>query len=94
MTVPEDFTGFEVAGTDGTWQPAEFAFGGMDGKQNTIVLCSKKVPRPVAARYGWYNYGPVTVYGKNGLPLAPFRTDSFEKDGSTEHAEIQQIMTV
>ena len=73
VTVPEDFTSFEVAGNDGAWQPAKFALGGSDGKLNQIVLCSEKVQRPVAARYGWYNYGPVTIYGKNGLPLCPFQ---------------------
>lgn len=72
ITVGDDFTGFEVAGSDDVWYPAQFAFGGTDGKQNTIVLCSEKVKHPVSARYGWYNYGPVTVYGKNGLPLCPF----------------------
>lgn len=94
-TVSPDFTGFEVCGSDGVWYPAEFALGGTEGKLNTIVLCSKKVSRPVAARYGWYNYGPVTIYGKNGLPLCPFRTNA-ETAGSekSDHAKIQQIMTV
>ncbi len=93
--VSEEFTGFEVCGDDGIWYPAEFALGGSDGKQNTIVLCSKKVSRPVAARYGWYNYGPVTIYGKNGLPLCPFRTNANEAGSEkTDHAKIQQIMTV
>lgn len=92
--VSSDFTGFEVCGSDGVWFPAEFALGGSDGKQNTIVVCSKKVSRPVAARYGWYNYGPVTIYGKNGLPLCPFRTNPESSKGSSEHAKIQQIMTV
>lgn len=92
--VNSDFTGFEVCGSDGVWYPAAFALGGSDGKQNTIVVCSKKVCRPVAARYGWYNYGPVTIYGKNGLPLCPFRTNPESGKGSTEHAKIQQIMTV
>ena len=93
-SVAPDFTGFEIAGSDGVWYPAEFAFGGTDGKQNTIVLCNKKVSRPVAARYGWYNYGPVTVYGKNGLPLCPFQTGKIKSEGSDQHAKIQQIMTV
>ena len=92
--VPEDFTGFEIAGCDGVYYPAEFAFGGTDGKLNTITLMSKKVEEPRFARYAWYNYGPATVFGKNGLPLAPFRTSSADSQAATEHAEIQQIMTV
>ena len=100
-TVSPDFTGFEIAGNDGVWYPAKFALGGTDGKLNTIVLCSDKVARPVAARYGWYNYGPVTIYGKNGLPLCPFRitaagnnSNAAGKSDDTGHAKIQQIMTV
>lgn len=73
-SVPEDFTGFEIAGDDKVFYPAEYAFCGTDGKQNCIRLFSKKVKNPVFARYGWFNYGPVTVFGKNGLPLAPFST--------------------
>lgn len=91
--VPSDFTGFEVAGIDGVYYPAKFAFGGTDSHLNTIILCSCKVPQPVFARYAWYNYGPSPVFGKNGLPLSPFRTS--QNDGATanQHAEIQQIMT-
>ena len=94
ITVSEEFTGFEIAGSDGVWYPATFAFGGTDGKQNTIVLCSKKVSRPVAARYGWFNYGPVTIYGKNKLPLCPFQVGTVKTEGNDQHAKIQQIMTV
>ena len=94
-TVSPDFTGFEVCGSNGIWFPAEFALNGAEGKQNSIVVCSKKVSKPVAARYGWYNYGPVTIYGKNGLPLCPFRTNANDAvSEKTDHAKIQQIMTV
>ncbi len=94
FSVSPDFTGFELAGSDGIWYPAQFAFCGSDGKQNQIILCSKKVKRPVAARYGWYNYGPVTIYGKNGIPLCPFQTQEFLDGTADSHAKIQQIMTV
>lgn len=91
--VPDDFTGFEVAGIDGVYYPAKFALGGTDSQLNTITLCSSKVQNPVFARYGWYNYGPSPIFGKNKLPMSPFRTST--KDGATasQHAEIQQIMT-
>ena len=100
--LPDDFTGFEVAGSDEVYYPAKFAFGGTEGKLNQIILCSDKVPNPVYARYCWYNYGPVTVFAKNGLPVAPFRVCTNQvlrqaqepKEEKTEHAEIQQIMTV
>ena len=72
-SVPAVFTGFEVAGPDGVFYSASYRFGQSTGEPlNTITVSSPLVPTPVAARYAWYNYGPVTIYGKNGLPLAPF----------------------
>ena len=74
-SVPAIFTGFEVAGADGEFYPAAYRFGQNIGEPiNTITVYSPLVPNPVAARYAWYNYGPVNIYGKNGLPLAPFMT--------------------
>ena len=65
----------------------------MPGNRGTIILKSEKVPEPVYARYAWYNYGPVSIFGKNGIPLAPFRTYSYiNGEKSSGHAEIQQIM--
>ncbi len=93
-TVSPDFTGFELAGSDGVWYPANFSLGDNNDRQNTITLHSDKVARPLAARYGWYNYGPVTIYGKNGLPLCPFQTGEIKTEDSVQHAAIQQIMTV
>ena len=87
--VPEHFTGFELAGADGLYYPADYTLNG-----NQITLTSDKVPAPVSARYLWYNYCPAIVYAKNGLPLAPFRTCDDDATKATEHAEIQQIMTV
>ena len=90
----EDFTGFEIAGQDEIFYPATFAFGGMDGKMNSIVLFSKKVVEPLYARYAWYNYGPAPVKSKTGLPLQPFNTLANNKNEGVNHAKIQQIMTV
>ena len=88
-TVPENFTGFELAGVDGLYYPADFTLC-----ENKITLTSDKVPSPVSARYLWYNYCPAIIYAKNGLPLAPFRTCDDDAAKATEHAQIQQIMTV
>lgn len=89
---PSDFSEFEIAGEDGIFYPAEVKFS--KEKLNQIILTSKKVSSPKYARYAWYNYGPVTIFGKNGLPLAPFRTNKNDENQTTEHANIQQIMTV
>jgi len=75
--LPSDFTGFELAGEDKVFYPAEFELNSTDKEKNQITLFSKKVEKPVYARYGWYNYGPVTIYSKNGMPLCPFRTNRF-----------------
>ena len=39
-----------------------------------IIVSSKEIAEPKYVRYLWTNYGDVTLYGKNGIPLAPFRT--------------------
>ena len=62
--------GFELAGADGVFHPANAAFA-----PDCITLTAKDVPAPQFARYAWTNYMQVTVFGMNGLPLAPFRTD-------------------
>lgn len=92
--VSAEFTGFEIAGDDGIYYPAEFTFGTNKNELNTITLSSPKVQNPRFARYAWYNFGPITIYGKNKLPLAPFRTSQKDSEAATEHAKIQQIMTV
>ncbi len=64
--------GFAVAGEDRRFH---WARARMDGDQ--IVVFSPSVPRPVAVRYGWETNPPCNVYGRSGLPLAPFRSDSW-----------------
>ena len=64
--------GFALAGSDGVFRPAKVVFGA-----NRMTLTAEGVPAPVYARYAWTNYMEVTVFGQNGLPLAPFRTDAF-----------------
>lgn len=60
---------FEIAGEDGVFVPAKAVADG-----NEIVLSSEVVSAPVAARYMWIDYAEVNLFGKNGLPVAPFRT--------------------
>ena len=61
--------GFEVAGVDGEYKIADFILDG-----DKILVFSNEIAEPVKVRYQWTNYGDVTLYGKNGLPVAPFRT--------------------
>lgn len=62
--------GFEISGNDGEYKPAEFEI-----KDDKIFVFSKEVEHPLNVRYQWTNYGDVTLYGNNDLPVAPFRTD-------------------
>lgn len=85
---PAESLGFEIAGEDGNYVPAAVEIRG-----GRIHVSAPGVSAPVYARYLWTNYGDVAVYGANGLPLAPFRTD--RRDGfipSDQSAEIQQNM--
>ncbi|MGZ4789588.1 MAG: sialate O-acetylesterase, partial [Terriglobales bacterium] len=60
-------TSFEVAGTDGKFQPAEARIDG-----NTVVVTSGALPEPVAVRYGWANSPDCNLFNKEGLPASPF----------------------
>lgn len=66
-------TGFELAGGDGVFMEADLVI--LEG--NKIFLSCGEIQEPVMARYLWTNYGEVTLFGANGLPLAPFRTHLF-----------------
>jgi sialate O-acetylesterase len=61
--------GFELAGADGVYHPAEAVIEG-----STVILSAAAVPEPAQARYGWVKYGPTPLYAKNGLPAMPFRS--------------------
>ncbi|MBP3568340.1 MAG: sialate O-acetylesterase [Lachnospiraceae bacterium] len=65
----EEIKNFELAGADGVYVPAKAKVHG-----NTIVLSNEAVSVPVSARYMWIDYAEVTLFGRNGLPVAPFHT--------------------
>jgi sialate O-acetylesterase len=60
-------TGFEIAGADGVFSPADAKIDG-----ETVVLTSASVAEPVAARYGWSNSPECHLYNAAGLPASPF----------------------
>jgi sialate O-acetylesterase len=62
-------TGFEIAGADQKFYPAQAVIDG-----NTVLVSSPAVPEPVAVRYAWANNPTVSLYNKEGLPASPFRT--------------------
>src|SRR5262249_51686187 len=60
-------TGFEVAGSDGKFQPAETRIDG-----STVIVTSTAVAHPVSVRYGWANSPDCNLFNKEGLPASPF----------------------
>ncbi|MGC4233637.1 MAG: sialate O-acetylesterase [Niabella sp.] len=69
----KDMLNFQIAGNDQVFYPAKAI---MD-KNGNIVLQSKNVKAPVAARYCFSNEAIPGLFDTNGLPLIPFRTDNW-----------------
>jgi sialate O-acetylesterase len=68
LVAKEDkLAGFELAGTDNTYYPAE---GRIQG--DTVVVTSSNVPKPTRIRYAWAGFPKCTLYNKEGLPALPF----------------------
>ena len=62
--------GFELAGRDGRFHPAQARIEG-----DSVVLRSDAVKRPAIARYGWSDDPhAANLVGRDGLPASPFRT--------------------
>lgn len=71
-----DIHGFEIAGPDKIFHPADSVW--LHWQTNEMVISSKAVPQPVAVRYGWRDFLPGNLHAGNYLPLIPFRTDDWE----------------
>jgi sialate O-acetylesterase len=65
--------GFEVAGRDRQWQPAEARLA--DGE---VVVSSAAVPAPVAVRYAWRPDPDGNLANEAGFPASPFRSHTWE----------------
>jgi sialate O-acetylesterase len=66
-------TGFAIAGED-----KKFVWADAVIEDNTVIVSSQKVAKPVAVRYGW-DINPVcNLYNQAGLPAVPFRTDKWK----------------
>ena len=62
-------SGFEIRDDSGAWHPAEAEI-----TENHILVKNSDIKNPTGVRYAWYNYGDVTLFGKNGFPSAPFES--------------------
>ena len=64
---------FAIAGAD-----KKFVWANAHIEQNTVVVWSPEVPKPVAVRYAWAdNPEGCNLYNSAGLPAPPFRTDQW-----------------
>lgn len=69
LTARGELTGFELAGADGRFAPAQARIDG-----NTVALTSA-VKDPVEVRYAWRDNPRPSLFNANGLPASPFRAD-------------------
>ena len=68
---------FAIAGADNAFVWADARIEG-----NSVIVSSPDVPEPVSVRYAWsHNPEGCNLYGRNGLPASPFRTDSLPWPG-------------
>lgn len=68
----ESSQSFELAGADKKFVPAEARIEG-----EILMVSAPGLAHPVAVRYAWRNNPAANVYNGAGLPLAPFRSDSW-----------------
>jgi sialate O-acetylesterase len=73
MTPDVELEGFEIAGKDRVFHPAQAKIDGQ-----TVVVSSDKVSTPIAVRYAWQNAPRAGLFNRDGLPATPFRTDDWE----------------
>jgi sialate O-acetylesterase len=66
---------FYVAGADKVFVPASVKI-----EKDKLVVSSTQVKTPVAVRFAFSNEAISNVFNKEGLPVAPFRTDDWEVD--------------
>jgi sialate O-acetylesterase len=65
--------GFAVAGAD-----HRFVWASAKVEGNRVIVWSDSVAKPVAVRYLWTNSPTApALYNREGLPVAPFRTDTW-----------------
>jgi sialate O-acetylesterase len=61
--------GFEIAGPDGKFVPAEARIDGL-----TVLVSHPAVPAPKSVRYAWSDNPDASLFSTAGLPASPFRS--------------------
>jgi sialate O-acetylesterase len=67
-----ELKGFTIAGADKKFVLAQAEIVG-----DTVVVSSPNVRQPVAVRYAWADNPICNLYSQAGLPVCPFRTDTW-----------------
>lgn len=75
----DELKGFTICGADQTFVEAQARIV----SEHEVEVWSSDVTDPVAVRYGWSNFPLCNLYCKGGMPVSPFRTDSFERPNFT-----------
>ncbi len=70
-----DIKGFEIAGEDRKFYPANYT--ALRWQTNQVLVHSDSVPNPVAVRYCFHDFQIGNLVGGNELPAFPFRTDDW-----------------
>ncbi len=68
-----DIKGFEIAGEDKVFYPAEVV--GIDDQKTFVILASPEVEAPRHVRYCFHDFQLGNMCGADFLPLIPFRSD-------------------
>ena len=69
----DEIAGFTICGADGKWVWAHAVIQETD----KVMVWSEQVPHPKFVRYAWGDNPACNLYTEEGLPAAPFRTDTF-----------------
>ena len=69
----DDVLGFIVLDNKGNYQRARAQIIA----ENQVYLNHPGIFNPKSIRYGWENFPKVNLYGEAGMPVFPFRTDTF-----------------
>lgn len=72
-------TEFYIAGEDKNFLPADVKIEG-----DHVIISNKTIKNPVAVRFAFSNTAIGNIFSKSGLPVNPFRTDSWDVDTGKE----------
>ena len=62
-----DLQGFEIAGSDGIFDPATAVIDGA-----TVIVKNDRIHSPTAVRYAWKDFPLANLYNRDGFPAIPF----------------------